>query len=114
MHKQIKEIDGITFVAHGGGGFSKEYPDFDKWTEENKSKFEGKKMVLITHAPPYETKLDLMHIGHVGSVSYKRFIEKYQPILALSGHIHETFTKEEKIGETLASNPGPNGKLFEI
>jgi len=114
MHKQIKEINGITFVGHGGGGFSKKYPDFEKFVEENKKELEGKKLVLLTHAPPYETKLDLMHMGHVGSKSYKEFIDNYKPVLALSGHIHETFTKEEKIGETLASNPGPIGKIFEI
>ena len=114
MHKQIKEIDGITFVAHGGGGFSKVYPDFEEFVEKNKEKLTGKKLVFITHAPPFETAVDLMHIGHVGSQSYKQFINEFKPVLAVSGHIHETFTKEEKIGETIVSNPGPIGKLFEI
>ena len=114
MHKEIKEINGITFVGHGGGGFSKKYPDFEEFVETNKEKLQNKKMVLITHAPPFETACDKMSIGNVGSVSYKEFIEKFKPVLAVSGHIHETFTKEEKIGETLVANPGPIGKLFEV
>ncbi len=114
MHKVIKEIDGITFVSHGGGGFSYDYPDFVEFVEHNKEQFAGKKLVLLTHAPPNNTALDLMHIGHVGSKSYRQFIEDYKPVLALSGHIHETFTKEEKVGDTLIANPGPIGKVFEL
>ena len=114
MHKEIKEINGITFFGHGGGGFSKRYPDFEEFVEKNKEKLANKKLVLITHAPPFETVCDLLHVGHVGSISYKKFIEEHKPLLALSGHLHETFTKEEKIGETLIANPGPTGKLFEI
>ncbi|GIU69604.1 MAG: hypothetical protein KatS3mg002_0840 [Candidatus Woesearchaeota archaeon] len=35
---------------------------------------------------------------HVGCENFRSFIEKYQPIIAVSGHIHETFGFEDKIG----------------
>ena len=43
--------------------------------------------------------------GPVGSVAVRRIIEKYQPVLAVHGHIHES-GGERKIGKTLCINPG--------
>ena len=43
--------------------------------------------------------------GPVGSVAARRIIEKYQPVLAVHGHIHES-GGERKIGKTLCINPG--------
>lgn len=68
-------------------------------------------MVLVAHASPAETNLDLLpEFGHVGSWAVRRFIEQAQPILSLHGHIHEApqvsghFT--HKIGGCLCVNPG--------
>lgn len=45
----------------------------------------------MTHGPPYGGNLDITdHSEHVGSLAWKFFIEKYQPFLTLSGHVHET------------------------
>ncbi|MBN2460537.1 MAG: metallophosphoesterase [Candidatus Cloacimonetes bacterium] len=57
--------------------------------------------VLIFHAPPYQTDLDLTaqegvlvdHVPmdpHVGSIAVKRLLEERQPYLSLHGHIHES------------------------
>lgn len=63
-------------------------------------------MILITHAPGLDT-LDSISSGiHVGSPSIKKIIDKYMPILALSGHIHEDIGMK-KINDTLCVNPGP-------
>ncbi|HEX7077854.1 MAG TPA: metallophosphoesterase [Candidatus Eisenbacteria bacterium] len=56
--------------------------------------------ILLFHAPPYRTPLDLMegegrtvdHASadpHVGSIAVLRFLEDRQPLLSLHGHIHE-------------------------
>ena len=74
----------------------------------------GKKVILITHGPPHGTKLDFLSMGHVGSKSYRNWIKKEQPILALSGHLHETFGKKDKIGKTLVINVGPEGMVFKV
>ena len=44
-------------------------------------------------------------ITGVGSSAVREAIEKFQPIMSLHGHIHES-RGEAKIGKTLAINPG--------
>jgi len=81
-----------------------------------KEKITKKKIILITHGPPYKTKLDYIDYlkEYVGCKSYTTFIKKYKPILALSGHIHETFGKKDKTGQTEIINPGANGMIIKI
>ena len=68
--------------------------------------------ILVTHAPPYNTKTDLIPPGdHVGSKSIKRIIEEFQPSLNLCGHIHEAISID-KIGDTIVVNPGEASKGF--
>jgi len=69
------------------------------------------KSILVAHAPPYETDLDLM-IGnrHVGSKSIKNYLLNEQPRISLHGHIHESHMLTKKysyyVGKTLSFNPG--------
>ncbi|RLG41883.1 MAG: phosphoesterase [Thermoproteota archaeon] len=79
------------------------------------------KIIFNFHCPPWNTKLDLapkltkdlkpVYIGgkpvmvHVGSKAVREVIEKYQPILGLHGHIHESYASD-KIGRTVVLNPG--------
>jgi uncharacterized protein len=80
-----------------------------------------KKCIFSFHAPPFRTKLDVapaldknlrMQSGltgspfqNVGSTAVRAMIEKYQPLVAVHGHIHESAGKD-KIGNTLCFNPG--------
>ncbi|MEM2915292.1 MAG: metallophosphoesterase, partial [Candidatus Bathyarchaeia archaeon] len=73
------------------------------------------------HAPPFNTYLDVAPeldenlrqvvrasqpvMVNVGSTSVRKAIEKYQPLLGLHGHIHES-KAVEKIGHTICVNPG--------
>jgi Icc-related predicted phosphoesterase len=43
--------------------------------------------------------------GPVGSTAVRRLIERYEPLLTIHGHIHES-GGERKIGKTLCINPG--------
>lgn len=46
--------------------------------------------VFVPHAPPFGTRLDIIHSGiHVGSMAVREFIEEYQPEVVVCGHIHE-------------------------
>jgi len=72
--------------------------------------------ILISHAPPANTKVDRVAGGrHAGSKAVREFIETYQPDLCLTGHIHEA-RGEDLIGETPVINPGmlKNGGYVEI
>lgn len=62
--------------------------------------------ILVPHAPPYNTTVDIVGSGtHVGSTAVREFIEKYQPQVCLTGHIHEA-VGTDKIGDTIIVNPG--------
>ena len=63
-------------------------------------------LILVIHNPPKDTKLDVITNGaHVGSPLIRAFIEKYRPLLVVSGHIHES-AAIDKIGGTTLINPG--------
>jgi len=67
----------------------------------------GRWLVLVSHTPPSNTRLDKTGMGrHVGSVSVRRFIEKMKPSVVFCGHIHEA-KGEDRLGNTILVNPGP-------
>ena len=116
VHKKIVEIDGVTFVFFGGGGFSSKEPEFKKLVRTHDSLLRSsKKIVLATHPPPYNTILDELQPGwNVGVKDFKEFIETYDPVLAISGHIHENYKKQGLHKKTLLVNPGGDGEIFEV
>jgi Icc-related predicted phosphoesterase len=74
------------------------------------------------HCPPYNTPIDIApklddllkyklapggepEKAPVGSMAVRKAIEKYQPLLSLHGHIHES-KGFVKIGRTTCLNPG--------
>ncbi len=62
--------------------------------------------VLVTHAPPYKTKIDRTFLRmHVGSKSIRNFIEKYEPDALICGHIHEAYGLDV-LGKTKMVNCG--------
>ncbi len=64
-------------------------------------------LILVSHQPPKDTKLDLVTGGvHVGSPLLRAYIEKRQPLLCICGHIHEAVSTDI-LGQTTLVNPGP-------
>ncbi|WP_320171651.1 metallophosphoesterase [Maridesulfovibrio sp.] len=64
------------------------------------------KLILAVHDSPHGTSLDKISNGmHVGSRSVRSFIEKYQPEIVVSGHIHES-SGEDVLGKSRIFNPG--------
>ena len=77
--------------------------------------------VFNVHVPPYATGLDIAPLldenlkpiivggdiatGPVGSKAVRAAIERYQPLLSLHGHIHES-RAVGKLGRTTCINPG--------
>lgn len=63
-------------------------------------------LILISHVPPFNTSVDRIRNGrHVGSKAVRLFIEKHQPDVCITGHIHEG-KGEDRIGKTHILNPG--------
>ena len=70
-----------------------------------------KSTIYVMHAPPFNTKLDVINTGnHVGSKAIRNFIEKEQPYLTLHGHIHESPKMSgsyiDKVNNTICINVG--------
>lgn len=75
------------------------------------------KTICLFHTPPCETNLDRIYANDingtkeilcVGSYGVRRFIEKFQPLFTVHGHIHESTDISgswmDKIGETVCIN----------
>lgn len=46
--------------------------------------------IFVPHAPPYGTRLDIIHAGfHVGSTAVRDFVEDHPVDAVVCGHIHE-------------------------
>ncbi len=116
LHKGSYRINNYVFFGYGGGGFSQEDLRFERITEKFKKTIKkGDKIILITHAPPYKTKLDFLPgIGHTGNESYTKAVKELKPDFYFCGHLHENQSKRDKINKTILINPGPEGKLINI
>ncbi len=83
-----------------------------------------KKTVYLFHAPPYQSRLDRTDLDgktvdhvpldvHTGSIAIQRFIQKYNPLVTLHGHIHEsprlTGYWQEKIGSSYSFSAAHDG-----
>jgi len=70
--------------------------------------------IFVLHSPPKGTRCDMISAAvHVGSRAIRAFIERHQPPLVLSGHIHESprvsNAWRDAIGRTVVVNPGQFG-----
>ncbi len=67
------------------------------------------KLILVAHDPPFGSKAAQLPSGeNVGNRSVLEFIQRVQPDICLTGHIHEA-ESEDFIGRTKIINPGMLG-----
>lgn len=109
MHGRSAEVGGFRLVGLGGSNITIFHTAFEL---EEDAIYDGLRpncvegMILMTHAPSHGM-LDQIPSGlSVGSPAIKRIVEEFEPILALSGHIHEA-AGVETVGRTTFVNPGP-------
>jgi uncharacterized protein len=124
---RLVDIDGFTMIS---SGWSNPTP-WNTHREESEEKLAERidamaskltdmsKAIFNLHCPPYKSGLDeapaidadlkLMHGGRalrpVGSKAVRDAIDRYQPLLSLHGHIHES-KGAITLGKTLSINPG--------
>lgn len=114
LHGRCETREGVTLVGLGGsphGPFRTvfEYNEQEaaQLLEAAAKDYRGGNLILVSHCPARNTKIDQVSSGeHVGSISVRKFIEKLQPILAVSGHVHEA-QGTDSIGLTTVVNTGP-------
>lgn len=114
LHGRCEKRGGVSLIGLGGSPHGSFKTVFEYSEEEATALFEaaaksygGGLLILVSHCPPKNTKVDQISSGeHVGSISVRRFVEKTQPALVVSGHIHES-QGTDTIGSTTIVNTGP-------
>ena len=116
LHGEAAEIDGRSFFGLGAGVPVTPWDwSFDLTEDEAAAMLSGcpRDAVLVVHSPP-KGHVDLSGGTHLGSEAVLGAIEDRRPILALCGHIHDSWGEEATIGPTRVINLGPNGKLVDV
>jgi Icc-related predicted phosphoesterase len=115
LHRQRQLLDGFAFVGVGGalpsiGQTPTEFSEltFQSYLIEASNGLDPQiPTILVSHQPPINTLNDTgWNSIHLGSESIRAFIEQAQPLLVLTGHIHEG-VGIDTIGSTQIINPGP-------
>jgi uncharacterized protein len=115
LHGKGVVIDGVGIFGCGGSNISPFHTPIELTEEEIDAALrtgyadvrDVRPLVMICHAPPFETKCDRLVNGKaVGSTAARRFIEEVKPDICISGHIHES-AAEDAIGPTKIFNAGP-------
>lgn len=78
-----------------------------QWLEATHAKAaDFEHLIAVIHTPFLNTAADRLGSGaSVGSLAVRNFLEKAQPEVCLTGHIHES-RAQDRIGRTLVINPG--------
>lgn len=120
VHCKRKELGKYNVVGIGGSNPTPANTPTEY--SENKIEYELNKLeinsntILLTHAPPFNSGLDMVGNGFsVGSRAIRDIIKKKQPCLNICAHIHEQEGKKW-LGKTLVVKLGPamHGRVAEI
>lgn len=115
LHGRCKTVDDHVFLGVGGslpcpGTTPNEIGEKEferilgRAMSENTD--QDKPLILVSHQPAYGTQLDRVSRGQFsGSQAIRAFIEQHQPVLAISGHIHEAMGID-RMGDCTLVNPG--------
>ena len=118
IHGRLRRLGRLAFFGWGGNGFSPIDAELELYMRNHadrlKSASAGGNLVLLCHAPPYGTTLDLVAGEHAGSKSVRSFIETFGPRACVCGHLHESAGMRDRIGRCVVINPGWHGMTFEL
>lgn len=115
IHGRGRVVEGLGIFGCGGSGTTPFHTPVEFSEDELKGFLErgysevsdAPIKIMICHTPPLDTEVDMIpSMAHVGSKAVREFIEKHQPDLCITGHIHES-AGEDSIGRTKIINPGP-------
>jgi Icc-related predicted phosphoesterase len=116
LHGDGAEIDGRSFFGLGAGVPVTPWDwSFDLTEDEAAAMLAGcpRGAVLVVHSPP-KGHVDLSRGTHLGSEAVLGAIKQAQPVVALCGHIHESWGEEATIGPTRVINLGPEGRVIDL
>lgn len=116
LHGESREIGGVQFFGLGGGIPETPFPwSFDLSEEQAEEKLRScpQEAVMVLHSPP-KGHVDDAHGRSLGSEAILRAIERTCPLLAVCGHIHQSWGSESRIASTRVVNLGPEGTFLEV
>jgi Icc-related predicted phosphoesterase len=123
LHGRCEYAANVALVGLGGsphGVFSTPFELSEQEAAELLERafrdYHGGSLILVSHCPPRDTKIDKTFSGeHIGSTSVRKFVEKNQPVVVVSGHAHEA-QGTDVIGSSVLVNTGPakEGKCAQI
>ncbi len=121
IHRAARPLPGGDVVSANPGvmgvgmssptpfGTPSEVPDeqLARWLEETHAAAEAfRPLLVVSHTPPLNTATDKLPGGaHVGSAAVRAFLERTQPDVCLTGHIHEAAALDI-LGACTVVNPG--------
>ncbi len=117
LHNKAIIIDNYFFFGNSGNGFTHVDEIFEQEIKKvipYLKKYKDYKKVLLTHAPPYGTKADLIIDRHCGNKSIKNFIIEQKIDFHFCGHIHEGAKTITEVHKTKVINSGPYGMIVNI
>ncbi|NVM27559.1 MAG: metallophosphoesterase family protein [Candidatus Helarchaeota archaeon] len=113
LHLKLIQLDDKSAITGIGGDELDVQWNIDK-LDALLSKKEVKKVILISHVPPFGCCDFAVEGKHVGSEPLRTLINKYQPSICIFGHIHEQSQKSAEFNNTLFWNVGPNGIVIDL
>ena len=117
LHGTSVDVDGLVIGGVGGSLPTGRFPfQLEEGDYESILDRLGRVDVLIVHQPPLGTKCDISHAGeHAGSQAVRKYVLREQPMLVLTGHVHES-PAVDRLSSTTIVNPGPffEGKYAEV
>lgn len=123
LHGRCAYAEGVALIGLGGSPHGPFRTIFEYSEEEAAALlqkamngYSGGKLILVSHCPPKDTRLDEVSGGeHAGSTSIRRFVEKNQPLLVVSGHVHEAQGIDRIRSSTLVNiGPAQRGNYADI
>jgi Icc-related predicted phosphoesterase len=109
------KYDNVGIFGIGSPDWQMELDDkkaYDKLKKDFEKIKDLEKKIMVSHLHAAGTKSEFS--GIQGSHALRRAIERFQPDIFLSGHIHEAEGLSEKIGKTRVYSVGRRGTIIEL
>lgn len=114
LHNRRTDFRGRPFFGFGGAPVTSQQMPFEveeDVIEDSLMSVAARGGVMVTHTPAYGMNDRGFSGHHSGSKGIMRVAREFEPVLAVSGHIHEDRGTRES-GGTVFVNPGPANRGF--
>jgi len=114
IHSSLIKIDKYVFAGIGGSGITPFNTMIEFTEEEFKDMIENiylstnrleEKLILVTHQPIHGFFDDVNGVN-AGSRIFREYLERINPLLWITGHVHEN-SGWIRVGGTVIVHPGP-------